>query len=396
MAISLIVGIYFALTGLYAFKKSKRKAVSNKLNKFGILIACRNEEQVIGELIDSIKKNDYDKKYYDIIVIPNNCTDHTKERALECGAKIIDVDIPTKTKGEVLKYTFNKLKDSDYDAYIIIDADNLLHENFLSKMNEALNSGFLVAQGFRDAKNPSDNWITGSYAMFYYIQNFFFNKARMSLNASAAINGTGFCVAKKIIDELGFNTKTLTEDSEFTGICAINNIQVGFVKDAITYDEHPLKFKDSWHQRKRWTTGTISCLKLYAKDLLKTFFKAKKISALDMFLFYSAPLIQLVAFLLPTALFIWNFCVGLMHEKIVIDYGSILFFILLYVLNVLLNIFIIKLYKKDLKTHMKGIVFFPFFILTWIPINLVCLFKKETTWKPIKHTRNIEIEHISN
>lgn len=64
-------------------------------------------------------------------------------------------------------------------------------------MNKSLNEGYLVVQGFRDAKNPSDNYLTGSYTMFYYLQNFFYNKSRMALKRSAAINGTGFALLKK-------------------------------------------------------------------------------------------------------------------------------------------------------------------------------------------------------
>ena len=90
----------------------------------------------------------------------------------------------------------------------------------------------------------------------------------MNFSGSAAINGTGFVVRKSVIDEYGFNTVTLTEDSEFTGLCALKGIQVAFVEDAITYDEHPQSFWQSWKQRKRWTSGTLSCLKIYGKKLL--------------------------------------------------------------------------------------------------------------------------------
>ena len=73
-------------------------------------------------------------------------------------------------------------KRNDIDAYIIFDADNVVDKNFLKHMNNSLNNGYLVAQGFRDTKNVSDNWISSSYALYYYIQNYFFNKARTLIN----------------------------------------------------------------------------------------------------------------------------------------------------------------------------------------------------------------------
>lgn len=392
----LIFSLYFVITGLFAFKKYKIKKISDKKNKFAILIACRNEEKVIGALIDSLKVSNYDSKFYEIVVLPNNCTDNTEEVAKSKNVRVVKVTEPVKTKGEVLRYAFKKLKNESYDAYIILDADNLVHKNFITKMNDALNSGYQVAQGFRDAKNPQDNWITGSYTIFYYIQNFFFNKARMSMNASAAINGTGFMISKSIIDNYGFNTKTLTEDSEFTGICALNNVKIGFVKDAVTYDEHPLNFKDSWRQRKRWSSGSLNCLSIYFKPLLKQFFTTFKLSALDMLLFYSTPLIQVISFALTSSLFIFHIIRGLLINQFYYDLSSIYFFIGLYIMNVILNIFIIKLYGKKIKDHYKGIFAFPFFVLTWIPINIASLFRRTKKWDEIKHTRTIKLESLKD
>ena len=136
-------------------------------------------------------------------------------------------------------------------------------------MNNCLESGYNVAQGYRDAKNPSDNWLSGSYAIFYLFQNVFFNRARMSFKASSSINGTGFMIKKSLIDKNGFDTKSLTEDVEFTGQCALNNERIAFVEDAITYDEYPVKFGASWKQRKRWSSGMMECRKKYAWKLIK-------------------------------------------------------------------------------------------------------------------------------
>ena len=143
----LIFSLYFVITGLFAFKKYKIKKISDKKNKFAILIACRNEEKVIGALIDSLKVSDYDSKFYEIVVLPNNCTDNTEEVAKSKNVRVVKVTEPVKTKGEVLRYAFKKLKNESYDAYIILDADNLVHKNFITKMNDALNSGYQVAQG---------------------------------------------------------------------------------------------------------------------------------------------------------------------------------------------------------------------------------------------------------
>ena len=120
-------GLYFFITSLFAFLKDKKEVIDDsKLNKFAIIIAARNEEKVIGNLIDSLKKQNYNKNKYEIDVIVNNCTDNTRDVSLSHGANVIDCDVKVKSKGEVLRYTFNKLKNRKLDAYIIFDADNII------------------------------------------------------------------------------------------------------------------------------------------------------------------------------------------------------------------------------------------------------------------------------
>ena len=233
-----IYGLYYLITSITAFKNFSKPLIGKHeaKNKFKILVACRNEEEVIASLIESINKQNYPKDMYELCVIPNNCTDNTRNIALDLGVRIIDCTTQCKCKGDALRYAFETLSTEEFDAYIVFDADNVVHPNFLARMNDTLMEGFEVAQGYRDSKNPGDNWISGSYSIYYWMQNFFFNKARMNVKASASINGTGFMVKKQVIDKNGFDTITLTEDIEFTAQCAINNIKIAFVEDAITYD----------------------------------------------------------------------------------------------------------------------------------------------------------------
>ena len=392
----LMYGLYFFITSLFAFLKDKKEIVDDStLNKFAIIIAARNEEKVIGNLIDSLKKQDYNKNKYEIDVIVNNCTDNTREVALSHGANVIDCEIKVKSKGEVLRYTFNKLKNRKLDAYIIFDADNVVDKNFLKHMNRSLNKGYNVAQGYRDSKNYSDNWISGSYTLFYYLQNFFFNISRKKVGLSASINGTGFMVRKSFIENIDFNPKTMTEDVELTGICAILNEKIDFVKDAITYDEQPTSFKESWKQRLRWSKGNLQCFMYYHKELIKSLFKTNNLSCLDMFLNYSAPITQTLSFVLFLILFISNIK-GLELNKLflLLTSQNVLITILSYIASILILMFIVKYNKKEYENFISSFLLFSLFIYSWIPINIVCLFKKNIKWAHIEHNKSINIDNL--
>lgn len=394
----LTYGIYFAITGLFAFKNINKKLIKKHRakTKFAILIPSRNEESVIGNLVRSLKQQKYPSELFEVYVLPNNCTDNTEKVAKKEGAKIIKCTIPTKSKGEVLKFTFDKLsKNKDIDAYIIFDSDNVAHPDFLSRMNDAYCEGAKVAQCFRDSKNPQDNWISGSYSIFYWLQNFFLSKSRMQIDGSAFINGTGFMVSKEIVDEFGFNTVTLTEDVEFTAQCALNGIKIRFVEEAKTYDEQPVEFKASWKQRKRWSMGNIQCFKVYSKRLFKTFTTTGNIACLDMFLSFLAPFVQVLSCILTIALFIFRLINLRLYDIFSYMYAyGIIFFLIGYLANVLVNIFVVLYNKKSVKEVLSGILLFTVFMLTWIPINFICLFKKDLDWEPIKHSRSMDINDI--
>lgn len=386
-----IYGLYYVITGLFAFAKPKKNSsVNEAIHKFSIIIAARNEEAVIGNLIDSLKKQNYPKDSYEISVIINNSTDNTYKISKKHGANTIKCEIPVKSKGEVLRYVFNKFKNKNFDAYVIFDADNVVHPDFLKHMNISLNNGFKVAQGFRDSKNYQDNWISGSYTLFYYIQNFFFNLSRKKLNASASINGTGFMIRKDFIESIDFNPVTLTEDVELTTVCAIKNERIDFVKEAITYDEQPTSFKVSLIQRLRWSKGNLQCWKQYHKDLIKSFRKYHNLSSIDMYFNNLAAIVQVISILVVVASLIEK----LLTTKVVFTVAGIVGLLISYIGTLIISLFVTIYNKKSVTAMIPSLILFTVFMLTWFPINIVSLFKKNINWKHIGHTKNINIDDI--
>ncbi|MCL2212942.1 MAG: glycosyltransferase [Oscillospiraceae bacterium] len=399
-----VYGAYFLLTSLFCFRDfGKNKfTIGNHQpkHKFGILVAARNEEDVIHLLIDSIHKQNYPKELIEIFVIPNNCTDKTEEISAGLGATIIDCTTRAcKSKGDAMDHAFKSLVGrTDIDAYINFDADNVVDKNFVRRMNDALCEGHVVAQGFRDAKNPKDNYLTGSYTIYFYLQNFFISTSRMYLRGSAAINGTGWMITKEAIDKYKYETTTMTDDLEFTSQCAINKLKIVFVKDAITYDEHVTTFKASWYQRRRWSTGALQNLRKYYFKLFWSFVKTRNIASLDLTLFFMAPIMQVVGIVTGIFFFVNGIILADFSSPNLLDIlsafhiGGILSGLLV---GFLVNFFVCKCYGQR-NGMVKAMLLFPWFTITWIPINLSCFFNKATKWHPIPHTTAVPIEKVQN
>ena len=266
-----IFWLYQLLISLCSLIKLKDKPIKiQKDHKFMAIIPAHNEEAVVVNLIESLKKQNYNKELYDIYVIADNCTDNTAKVAKEAGAIVYErFDSTKKTKGYALDWFLQQKiqEDADYDAVCIFDADNIVDKNFIKNMNKKLCQGEDVVQGYRDIKNPTDSWVTAGYAIFYWTMHRFYHLARYNIGLSPLLNGTGFMVRFDILKPNGWKTVTLTEDIEFSLQRIIKGKKLGWATDAIVYDEQPVGFKQSWSQRSRWTVGHMQCIHEYTKKL---------------------------------------------------------------------------------------------------------------------------------
>ena len=280
-----IFWLYQLLISLCSLIKLKDKPLKiQKDHKFMAIIPAHNEEAVVANLIESLKNQNYSRDLYDIYVIADNCTDNTAKVAKEAGAIVYErFDNTKKTKGYALDWFLQQKiqEDADYDAVCIFDADNIVDKNFIKNMNKKLCQGEDVVQGYRDIKNPTDSWITAGYAIFYWTMHRFYHLARYNIGLSPLMNGTGFMVKFDVIKPQGWNTKTLTEDIEFSLKRIIEGKKLGWARDAIVYDEQPVGFKQSWTQRSRWTVGHMQCLKEYTKPLAEAVVKNKTVMNFD-------------------------------------------------------------------------------------------------------------------
>lgn len=378
-------------------KLKDKPMIVNKNHRFMAIIPAHNEENVVAELVESLKKQDYPRELYDIYVIADNCTDNTAEVARNAGAIVYQrFDPEKKTKGYALNW-FLKQKieeDAPYDAFCIFDADNIVDKNFIKNMNKKLCQGEDVVQGYRDIKNPTDNWITAGYAIFYWTMNRFYHLARYNVGLSPLINGTGFMVKFDVVKPDGWDTKTLTEDIEFSLKRIIKGKKLGWATDAIVYDEQPVGFAQSWSQRSRWTVGHIQCLTTYTKDLAKAVKEKKTFMNFDGLLYMLGTIPMLI---ITMVLLLVNFIMYLGNGITVEDFiiSVIMYLVPTFVLPIIVAIIIMLLDKKPIRPMAKGLLCYPLFLASWIAINFKCLFKQNTTWEKIDHVRDIKINEVA-
>ena len=392
-----IFWLYQILISLCSLVKIKDKPLKvNKKHRFMAIIPAHNEEAVVGNLIESLKNQNYDKDLYDIYVIADNCTDNTAKVAKEAGAIVYKrFDETKKTKGYALDW-FLKQKieeNAPYDAFFIFDADNIVHPDFIKNMNKKLCQGEDVVQGYRDIKNPTDSWITAGYALFYWSMHRFYHLARYNLGLSPLLNGTGFMVKFDVVKPQGWDTVTLTEDIEFSLKRIIKGKRLGWATDAICYDEQPVGFKQSWSQRSRWTVGHIQCIKEYTKQLAVAAKENKTMMNFDglLYILGSIPMFIVTLVLLGTNFLMYA---GDGMTKLELVENILRYLIPTFILPIITAAIAMFLDKRPIKPMVKGLLCYPLFMGSWLLINFKCLFKRETTWEKINHLRSIKISDV--
>ena len=133
--------------------------------KVSILLPTLNEEEGIGDTIDSIKKEEFEKRGWEleIVVVDGNSTDRTREIAKEKGAKIIIE--PRKGYGRAYKTGLAKV---DGDVIVTGDADGTypfdkVHEYIDLLLKENLD--FITTNRFAELKH-------GAMSFKHFVGNF--------------------------------------------------------------------------------------------------------------------------------------------------------------------------------------------------------------------------------
>lgn len=380
-------GAYFVVIALFALKKRREFPECAPQTRFAVVIPARNEANVIGNLVASLRAQNYPEELYDIYVVPNNCTDDTDEAARAAGARIIRCTGPVKSKGDALRCSLDLLLkyEPKYDAFCVFDADNIADENFLSEMNRAFCAGAQVAKGRTEARNPHDSWVSGCYALYFSTFNLFYNRARAACGLSAKLIGTAFALHRDVLEESGgWRTTTIAEDAEFAAQCAVSGKRVAWVPNAVAYDEEPTSFRLSLVQRRRWCSGVMQVSRLSLPSLFAALRSGRRPLAFDFIMFLVMPFVQAVSFIPLAGSFVFSALYARTFGELAL---SVLLPALIYCVGTALLATVTAAQSGKLKVHiLKSILMYPLFTITWLPLQTAALFKKTTKWIEIKHT----------
>ena len=384
---------YFLIIALFAWKRPRPYPKSRPRTRFACLIAARNEEAVIGALVESLRAQSYPAALYDIYVIPNNCTDDTEGAARAAGAQIFRCFEPVRCKGDALHEAVSWLLPRGYDAFCVFDADNLVHQDFLSHMNDAFCAGARVAKARMRVKNPGDSWVAGCYGLYFALFDMFFNRPRAALGLSAKLVGTGFAVHREVLlRQGGWNTETIAEDAEFAAQCACRGERVWWVSEALTFDEAPASFRVSLTQRLRWCSGIQCVAREKLGGLVRALGRADEPRVIDMMFFLCAPFVQVLSLVPGLLLFLDALLCGMAGGWMLFLAGSLL---LVGAGMIVLAAAAAVSFGYRGRGMIKSVLLFPLFMASWLPLQVMAALHPVRSWRPIRHSRALRVGEMA-
>ncbi len=413
--------LFFAFTGIFR-KKSFPK--TDVINKFGLIIPARNEESVVGGLIDSIKKNNYPQDKLQIFVIAHNCSDRTAEVAREHGATVYEYNNPKEnTLGYAAKYLFSRIEEdygtANYDGFIMFNADNILDKNYIARMNDAFEyyGKDSVITSYRNSKNFGANLMSGLYGLYFAVGCRLESRGRTVSGCSTRVQGTGYLFNSNVVKN-GWPYVTLTEDWEFTADQILYGNTIKFCDDAVFYDEQPTSFRIMWRQRVRWSRGHLLVFYARFKELFASLFKKEtkhRVSLYDItVLILPSPLILMLLQILQIILM---FIAPLIDPDVTMhrvlfgetsnfwtSQGFLFMFLKSTVISTAATVLMAALMFVIERRRIHGVSFikkvlicllWPLFLMIQLPMDIQAFFSRNLGWKPIPHNDKTSFEHVN-
>ncbi len=285
--LQIILLVYFGGTAIYLFifgmagalRRNGQRKDSSGYRDFTIIIPAFMEDPVIVDVISSALEQDYPKDKFRIILIADSFQEETLLQLRTLDLKVVRVSFDISTKAKSLQVALEHLPPST-DLVLMLDADNIMEDYFLQKVNAAAEHTYPIIQCHRIAKNINNSFALLD-AISEEVNNNIFRNGHRALGMSSALIGSAMVfdagMYRKYIPRLnavgGF-------DKELELMILHDKVKIDYLNDAFVLDEKVQSAKVFYKQRKRWI---YSQFYFFGRDFLSSAYHLIKDGNLDYF-----------------------------------------------------------------------------------------------------------------
>lgn len=262
-------------------KSEIQKMESDPQKRIAIIVPAWKEGNIIDRMLaGNLSRIEYKNFDFFVGVYPNDPLTVEKVKEVEAQSPHVHAVVnhehgPT-SKGQILNrvigeiFEYEKLKNVYYDAFLMQDAEDLIHPRALSLVNLRLADFDFIQIPVFSLEVRGREWVAGTYVDEFAESHTKDILVRNYLGAAVPSAGVGTALSRPLVDKLFskgglFNEKTVTEDYQlgiqahlagFRAHFAAAYYPVNGKKEFIATREYfPKKFSRSVRQKTRWTVG---------------------------------------------------------------------------------------------------------------------------------------------
>lgn len=265
--------------------------------KFDLVVPAHDEEAGIAATVADLLELDYPRGLFRVLVVADNCTDRTAERAREAGATVLIREEPAaRGKGHALAFAFARaLEDRFADAVVVIDADTRASRNLLRAFSARFAAGARAVQAEYAVLNPEASWRTRLMALAFALFHGVRSLGRERLGLSSGLRGNGMCFACDLLFEVPHRAFSVVEDLEYGIALGRAGVRVHFAAEARVWGEMAPGAVASATQRLRWEGGRRRIARGQLPGLLREALERRSALLLDLALDLAVPPLATVA-----------------------------------------------------------------------------------------------------
>lgn len=246
----------FSVASLFNRNIIQNKA--KKQNRIAVLIPSYKQDHVIEQTVVSILSQDYPQRLFDVVVVSDHQDEITNMRLAQYPITLLTPDFAESSKAKSLQYAILKLPEFKiYDIALVLYADNIVEQDFLTKVNDAFETAATKAIQMHRISRNRDTAAARMESIFEEINNNIFRKGHICLGISAALAGSGTAYDFAWFKANVMKSKTSGEDKELEAQLLKQGFFIDYFDNILLYGEKQRTTSKMNEQHGRWTWQQI-------------------------------------------------------------------------------------------------------------------------------------------
>jgi len=260
--------VYFLLFAIgYRLKNKKISPSSFTKRRYLVIFPAYREDAVIAGSITNFLQQRFSKDFYHVVVIADALKQDTLVSLEALNVEVLLPNYTKRSKAAAIKMTMSHIDRRNYDAVVILDADNHVDTDFLERIDAIFGEQNKAIQVRRVAKNQHTDtaYLDG---LSEDINNSIFRQGHNNLGLPAALSGSGMVFEIEWFYNTINKIDSVGEDKELEYYLLKDKVYTTYLDDVYVYDEKVNRNEDMSNQRKRWIAAQVDIFLKIFKEII--------------------------------------------------------------------------------------------------------------------------------